>query len=186
MNCLIENITILKLLCLNFIITPARRLPLSPNGAHAIFSFATSIIYEQEHPEVVPDLKKPILIMNPVINIKIMDIQTKSGLAEKKCVPCEGNIPPLGEKEIAELKKEISGDWKVVENKKLFREFSFVNFKHTMDFVNKVADIAEEEGHHPDMHVHYGSVEVELWTHSIGGLSENDFILAAKIERIKV
>lgn len=122
--------------------------------------------------------------MNPVINIKIMDTQTKSGLAEKKCVPCEGNVPPLGEKEIEEFVKEIADDWKVIDNKKLIREFSFVNFKHTMDFVNKVADIAEQEGHHPDMHVSYGDVKVELWTHSIGGLSENDFILAAKIDRL--
>jgi 4a-hydroxytetrahydrobiopterin dehydratase len=119
-----------------------------------------------------------------LINIKIMDIKTKSGLADKKCVPCEGNVPPLSEKEIAELEKEISGDWKIADNKKLFREFSFVNFKHTIEFVNKVADIAEEEGHHPVMHVTYGRVDIELWTHAIDGLTENDFILAAKIDRI--
>lgn len=122
--------------------------------------------------------------MNKIVNIKIMNIETKHGLAEKKCIPCEGNVPPLNESEVAELEKEISSDWKVVENKKIFREFSFVNYKHTMDFVNKVAAIAEEEGHHPDMHVYYGRVDVELWTHSIDGLTENDFILAAKIDRI--
>ncbi len=122
--------------------------------------------------------------MIPVINIKIMDTQTKSGLAEKKCVPCEGNVPPLSEKEISEFQREISGDWKLTGNSKLTREFSFVNYKHTMDFVNKVAEIAEEEGHHPDMHVAYGKVEVELWTHAINGLTENDFILAAKIDRL--
>lgn len=113
-----------------------------------------------------------------------MAIETKSGLADKKCVPCEGNVPPLGENEIAEFGKEISGDWKVDDNKKITRKFSFVNFKHTMDFVNKVAAIAEEEGHHPDMHVSYGEVVIELWTHAINGLSENDFILAAKIDRL--
>lgn len=113
-----------------------------------------------------------------------MNIEAKHGLAEKKCIPCEGNVPPLGESEIAEFEKEISKDWKVMENKKIFREFSFVNFRHTMDFVNKVAAIAEEEGHHPVMHVFYGRVEIELWTHAVDGLSENDFILAAKIDRI--
>ncbi|MGE5418681.1 MAG: 4a-hydroxytetrahydrobiopterin dehydratase [Chloroflexota bacterium] len=114
-----------------------------------------------------------------------MEIETKSqGLADKKCVPCEGNVQPLGENEISQFGEEISGDWRVIENKKLFREFSFVNYKHTMDFVNKVAAIAEEEGHHPVMHVFYGKVEVELWTHAINGLSENDFILAAKIDRL--
>lgn len=112
-----------------------------------------------------------------------MDTGVKD-LASKKCVPCEGGTPPLTAEEIRNLEGQISGDWKVVENKKIFREFSFVNFKHTMDFVNRVAEIAEEEGHHPVMHVYYGKVQIELWTHAIDGLSENDFILAAKIDRI--
>ncbi|HEX2968569.1 MAG TPA: 4a-hydroxytetrahydrobiopterin dehydratase [Bacteroidales bacterium] len=113
-----------------------------------------------------------------------MDIATNRNLAEKKCVPCEGNVAPLNENEIAGFKEELSEGWTVVDNKRLFREFSFVNFRHTMDFVNKVADIAENEGHHPVMHVYYGRMSIELWTHAIGGLSENDFILAAKIDRI--
>lgn len=103
-------------------------------------------------------------------------------LTKKKCVPCEGNVPALKAQEINELEKEISHDWKIIENKKIVREFSFVNFRQTMDFVNKVADLAEEEGHHPDMHVFYGRVEIELSTHAINGLTENDFILAAKID----
>jgi len=105
-------------------------------------------------------------------------------LSQKKCIPCEGNIPALNESEISEMEKQISGDWKLVNNKRLFREFSFVNYKHTIDFVNKVAQLAEEEGHHPDMHVFYGRVDIELWTHAIDGLTENDFILAAKIEKL--
>lgn len=113
-----------------------------------------------------------------------MDIGTKANLADKKCVPCEGGIPPLGKEEIENLRSQISQEWQVTDNKKLSREFDFVNFKHTMDFVNRVAAIAEEEGHHPVMHVNYGKVEIELWTHAIDGLSENDFILAAKIERL--
>jgi 4a-hydroxytetrahydrobiopterin dehydratase len=114
-------------------------------------------------------------------------METKtSDLVNKKCVPCEGNVPPLKEEQVAELAKEISAEWKISENKKIFREFSFVNFRHAMDFVNKVADLAEREGHHPDLHISYNKVGVELSTHAIGGLSENDFILAAKIEMIHV
>jgi len=106
-------------------------------------------------------------------------------LSKKKCVPCEGKVPPLTGEKIAELKKEISDDWSVLEDKKLSKEFLFVNYQHTMDFVNKVAAIAEEQGHHPVMHVYYSKCEIELWTHAINGLSENDFIMAAKIDRIK-
>lgn len=104
-------------------------------------------------------------------------------LEKRKCIPCEGGVPPLGEDEILEFITLVKG-WVVRDNKKITREFNFVNFKHTMSFVNEVARIAEEEGHHPVMHVSYGSVEVELWTHAIDGLSENDFIIAAKVDRI--
>lgn len=103
-------------------------------------------------------------------------------LKEKKCKPCEGGIPALTSKEIDILLEQIKTDWTILENKKLRREFRFVNFKQTMEFVNRVADIAEEEGHHPEMTVGYGHCEIEIWTHAIGGLSENDFILAAKID----
>ncbi len=105
-------------------------------------------------------------------------------LTKKKCKPCEGGVPPLNPKEIAEFKKEISDDWSVEKNSKIKKELLFVNYKATMDFVNKVAALAEEEGHHPVMHVFYAKVEIELWTHSINGLSENDFIMAAKIDRL--
>ena len=105
-------------------------------------------------------------------------------LSRKKCKPCEGGIAPLKETEVKEFLKHIRDDWKVTEMKKLTKEYSFVNFRHTMDFVNKVAELAEEEGHHPDMHVYYSKVVIELWTHSINGLSENDFILASKIDKI--
>jgi len=88
-------------------------------------------------------------------------------LSTKKCKPCEGGINPLNKKEVKEFQKQISGDWKVIENTKLTKEFSFVNYRHTMEFVNKVADIAENEGHHPVIHVFYGRAVIELWTHSI-------------------
>jgi len=105
-------------------------------------------------------------------------------LSEKKCIPCEGGVPPLNEKEVTEYKKLISYDWKVIENNKITKELLFVSYRHTIDFVNKVADLAEEEGHHPDMHVYFGRIVIELWTHSINGLSENDFIVASKIDRL--
>jgi 4a-hydroxytetrahydrobiopterin dehydratase len=105
-------------------------------------------------------------------------------LSEKKCIPCEGGIPALKEKEILEFKKLISVDWKVVDNVRITKEFFFVSYRHTIDFVNKIADIAEAEGHHPVLHIFFGRAVVDLWTHSINGLSENDFILASKIDKI--
>lgn len=105
-------------------------------------------------------------------------------LSKKKCKPCEGGVAPLTKDEIAVYKIEIDDDWVVIDNKKISKEYSFLNFKHTMDFVNKVADLAEEEGHHPVMHVYYGKVVIELWTHAIDGLSENDFIMASKIDKL--
>jgi len=105
-------------------------------------------------------------------------------LSKKKCVPCEGGIPPLDMAGIAEYMKYIRDDWKVEENKRITREYLFVNYSHTMDFVNKIAKLADEEGHHPVMHVYYARVVVELWTHAVNGLSENDFILASKIDKL--
>jgi 4a-hydroxytetrahydrobiopterin dehydratase len=105
-------------------------------------------------------------------------------LLTKKCKPCEGGTPPLRINEIKEYMRQLSDGWKLEGDRKITRQYSFVNFRHTMDFVNKVASLAEDEGHHPVMHVHYGRVDIELWTHAINGLSENDFILAAKIDSI--
>ncbi|MEX0986023.1 MAG: 4a-hydroxytetrahydrobiopterin dehydratase [Bacteroidales bacterium] len=104
-------------------------------------------------------------------------------LEKKRCIPCEGGIPPLTEDQILEYISVVKG-WIVRENKKISRAFNFVNFKHTMSFVNEVAKLAEDEGHHPVMHVSYGKLEIELWTHAIDGLSENDFIVAAKINKL--
>ena len=103
-------------------------------------------------------------------------------LGKKKCKPCEGGVLSLNEKEVAEYRKQIREDWKVIENKKLLKEYLFENYRDSMDFVNRVANLAEDEGHHPVMHVFFGRVVIELWTHSIDGLSENDFIMAFKID----
>jgi 4a-hydroxytetrahydrobiopterin dehydratase len=105
-------------------------------------------------------------------------------LGKKKCKPCEGGIPPLDKEGIEKYRKHIQDDWKVIGESKISKEYRFVNYLHTMDFVNKVADLAEEEGHHPDMHVYFGRVVIDLWTHAVNGLSENDFILAYKIDQL--
>jgi len=105
-------------------------------------------------------------------------------LKEKHCVPCKEGAQPLNTEEIKHFKKNVMDDWKVKDNKKIRKEFPFENFKRSMAFAQNVALIADKEDHHPDMCIHYSKVEVELSTHKIGGLSENDFILAAKIDEL--
>lgn len=113
-------------------------------------------------------------------------------LLKKKCVPCEGGVPPLTHEEAVKLMEQVP-DWKLTEDQspnlqkfgmgsKIGKVFKFKDFIGAINFVNKVAELAEEEGHHPDIHINYNKVLFELSTHAIGGLSENDFILAAKID----
>lgn len=104
-------------------------------------------------------------------------------LLNKKCIPCEGNTQPLNEGEIKNYLKELKNNWEVLDNKKIKCEFIFNNFKEAVNFVDKIAEVAENERHHPDIHIFYNKVLIEIWTHAIKGLSENDFILAAKIEQ---
>ena len=106
-----------------------------------------------------------------------------SGLTEKRCVPCEGGMPPLKKAEVEKFLSQVPG-WSL-KGKWITKEFKFKNFVAAMKFVNRVADLAEQEGHHPDIHIHYNIVRLDLWTHAIDGLSENDFILAAKIDALK-
>ena len=108
------------------------------------------------------------------------------GLKEKRCVPCEGGTPPLDQAETEKLLGQVSG-WSTLSEAgqpRLRKRFEFVDFLAAMAFVDKMAAVAEEEQHHPDFCVHYSRVDVTLWTHAVGGLSENDFILAAKIDAI--
>ena len=101
-------------------------------------------------------------------------------LTQKHCVPCEAGTPPLDASAVAEQAKQVP-EWNVIDNKKLLREFKFKDFVEAMKFVNAVADIANAEGHHPDIYIFYDLIRLELSTHAIGGLSDNDFILAAKV-----
>ena len=103
-------------------------------------------------------------------------------LTQKKCVPCEAGTHPLKEGKVNDLINQIPS-W-TLKDGRLCKKFKFKDFAEAMKFINSVAGIAEHEGHHPDFCVHYNKVEMEIWTHAIGGLSENDFILAAKIDRI--
>ena len=113
-----------------------------------------------------------------------------TALSAKKCMPCEGGTPPLDIGEINIYFKELHGRWEKVmippdgHIKKIRSQFMFSDFKTAMGFVDQVAKIAESEGHHPDIHIFYNKVIIELWTHAVGGLSENDFIMASKIEEL--
>ena len=105
-------------------------------------------------------------------------------LQNKHCVPCEGGVAPLTAEALKPYFDGLKSKWELVDDKKIRRVFTFKDFKEAMIFVNNVADVAEAEQHHPDITVSWNVVTIELWTHSIGGLSENDFIVAAKIENI--
>ena len=107
-------------------------------------------------------------------------------LSQKTCMPCKQGEPPLSEGRVRELAKDIPGWILVPGESKLQREFKFRDFAAAMAFVGKVAGIAEKEDHHPDIFIHYNRVTLLLWTHAVGGLSENDFILAAKINTLKL
>jgi 4a-hydroxytetrahydrobiopterin dehydratase len=106
-------------------------------------------------------------------------------LDKKNCTPCQSGAPPLNNQKEEQLIKEISG-WSLKREgvHRLEKSFTFEDFDETMRFVNAVASIAKQENHHPAMHVSYGTVRIDLSTHKIGGLSENDFILAAKIDKV--
>ncbi|MBI2641543.1 4a-hydroxytetrahydrobiopterin dehydratase [Candidatus Roizmanbacteria bacterium] len=105
-------------------------------------------------------------------------------LSEKKCVPCEGGIQPMTPEEIMKYLPQLERKWDVVDNKKITHTFKFKDFKEAVSFVNKVAHLAESQGHHPNIHIYYNRVKIVLYTHAINGLFQNDFILAAKIEQL--
>jgi len=106
-------------------------------------------------------------------------------LSKKRCIPCRGGVPPLKGESLAKLKSQLDKNWKVIDEHHLEREFIFKNFQEALAFTNKIGEVAEQEDHHPDILLSYGKVKVLLWTHKIDGLSESDFILAAKYDHIK-
>lgn len=106
-----------------------------------------------------------------------------TALSQKECVPCRGGVPPLNGEEIAKLLPELNG-WEVINEHHLTKHYKFENFLETLAFVNRVSELAEEQGHHPDFCFGYGKAQITIWTHKIDGLTESDFILAAKIDKL--
>ena len=106
-----------------------------------------------------------------------------SDLSSRQCIPCRGGVPPLQGQEITDLLTELDG-WEVVNQHHLKKTLSFANFSEAQQFVNRIGDLAEEQGHHPDICFGWGRAEITIWTHKIDGLTESDFILAAKIDKL--
>lgn len=107
-----------------------------------------------------------------------------SELAEKDCIPCKGGVPPLKGAPLADLAAKLGNGWKVINEHHLEKEFGFKNFREALAFTNKVGELAEEQGHRPDIALSWGRVKITIWTHKIDGLTESDFILAAKVDRV--
>ena len=107
-----------------------------------------------------------------------------SELAEKECIPCKGGIPPLNGQALAELLRKLGNNWAVINEHHLEKEFTFKNFREALAFTNKVGELAEAQGHHPDIGLSWGRVKITIWTHKIDGLTESDLIMAAKIDRL--
>jgi 4a-hydroxytetrahydrobiopterin dehydratase len=125
----------------------------------------------------------PFIILSKTISLNnYLIIASKMNLTEKKCVSCEGGVPPLEEDNSNDLLQQIPS-WEIKDGK-VHKQFKFKDFKEAIKFVNKIAKVAEQEGHHPDILINYNKVTIDLYTHAINGLSENDFIVAAKIEKI--
>ena len=105
-------------------------------------------------------------------------------LADNQCVPCQGGVPPLETAKVQELLGQLDQGWGLNAEGHIERMYEFKNFAEALDFVNKVGGTAEEEGHHPDLYLAWGKCKVEIWTHKIKGLTESDFYLAAKADRV--
>lgn len=105
-----------------------------------------------------------------------------SALAQKTCVPCRGGVPPLRGAEIQALFAQLDAGWRVIDEHHLEKEYAFKDFKEALAFTNKVGVVAESQGHHPDIDLAWGKVQLKIWTHKIDGLTESDFVLAAKVD----
>lgn len=108
-----------------------------------------------------------------------------TALAEKECVPCKGGMPPLKGQELTQFKSQLRADWRVVNEHHLEREYKFKDFREALDFTNHVGELAEAQGHHPDIYLAWGKVRLTIWTHKIDGLTESDFVFAAKVDQLQ-
>ncbi len=107
-----------------------------------------------------------------------------SELASKECVPCKGGVPPLKGEALGRFQDQLGGDWLIADEHHLEKEYRFPDFRGALDFTNRVGELAEEQGHHPDIHLAWGNVRVTIWTHKFDGLTESDFIFAAKSDAL--
>ncbi len=107
-----------------------------------------------------------------------------SDLAKKHCVPCRGGVPALKGDELIVLQSNLGNGWKVIDEHHLEKEYTFKNFRKALEFTNKIGELAESEGHHPDIYLAWGKVKITLWTHKVDGLTMSDFILAAKCDSL--
>jgi 4a-hydroxytetrahydrobiopterin dehydratase len=107
-----------------------------------------------------------------------------SNLADKQCVPCKGGVPPLAGEELVRFSRQLAPGWRVVRQHHLEREFKFPNFREALQFANRVGELAEAQNHHPDIFLAWGQVKLTLWTHKNDGLTESDFVFAAKIDQL--
>ena len=110
--------------------------------------------------------------------------KTMSELASKRCVPCRGGVPPLTGDELATYQQLLGGGWQAVNDHHLEKEYRFDDFRQALDFTIRVGEMAEEQGHHPDIFLTWGLVKVTIWTHKIDGLTESDFVFAAKTDQL--
>ena len=108
-----------------------------------------------------------------------------SELAQKQCIPCRGGVPPLKGESLTTLHRQLDDGWQLVDEHHLQRNFTFKNFRQALEFTNRVGELAEEQGHHPDIRLSWGKVGLTVFTHKIDGLTESDFILAAKIDQLQ-
>jgi len=104
-------------------------------------------------------------------------------LAEGVCIPCSGGVPPLKGKELIIIKEKLGNNWELIDEHHLEKEYSFENFRKALDFTIKVGELAEKQNHHPDIYLAWGKVKLAIWTHKIDGLTESDFIFAAKADK---
>lgn len=105
-------------------------------------------------------------------------------LGKRDCVPCKGAVPPLVGEAVHSLLQQLANGWEVVDEHHLVKAYRFKNFREALDFTNRVGELAEEQGHHPDIHLAWGLVKLVVWTHKINGLTESDFVFAAKADQV--
>ncbi|SPE51085.1 putative pterin-4-alpha-carbinolamine dehydratase [Verrucomicrobia bacterium] len=108
-----------------------------------------------------------------------------NALVEKECVPCKGGTPALKGEDLKKLAQQLGGGWKVINEHHLEKDYKFSDFRQALDFTNKVGELAEAQGHHPDIFLAWGKVRLTFWTHKIDGLTESDFVMAAKADRLQ-